>query len=493
MGLGNSFGTLDDTGGPLSRSDRSRVDAAALRGVELFADLADDELAWIAERAQRIELAPGQRMFEPGDSAEWMFIALEGVLQARREHLGPTAPAFVLRAGDIGGTIPFSRMTQFNATGRAVTRAVVARFPKSLFGDLLRRIPRLESRMVQHLVDRVRDATRREAQLEKLAALGKLSAGMAHELNNPTAAVLRVVGEANRRLDERGRLTATLVSSGVTSVAVERLDAMRRAAQTRRKEALDDALARSDREDTLARWLGAKGMAESWSRAATFVEAGLDERLLSDALSDVPPAGHLAALEWLEIGLSTQTIFASVDHAAKRIAELVDLMRTYTHRDRGRGIEDVDIREGIDSTLTLFAGPAREKGVMLERDLARELPRIRGYPAELNQVWSNLVDNAIDAAPQTGGRVLVSASATDHSLVAEIRDNGGGIPSSIRDRIFEPFFTTKEVGHGTGLGLDTARRIVADLHGGELSFTSEPGDTRFVVTLPLATVSNFGA
>jgi signal transduction histidine kinase len=182
-----------------------------------------------------------------------------------------------------------------------------------------------------------------------------------------------------------------------------------------------------------------------------------------------------------------------VDHAAKRIAELVDLMRTYTHRDRGRGIEDVDIREGIDSTLTLFAGPAREKGVTLERALARDLPRIRGYPAELNQVWSNLVDNAIDAAPRTGGRVLVSAAATDHSLVAEVRDNGGGIPSSIRDRIFEPFFTTKEVGHGTGLGLDTARRIVADLHGGELSFTSEPGDTRFVVTLPLATVSNFGA
>ena len=496
MGLGKLSDAIDNTGrlpGNAS-ADRPVVTADALRAVELFADLADHELAWIADHAERVELEPGQLLFSPGDPAEWMFIALDGVLQARREQLGPNAPSLVLRAGDIGGTIPFSRMTTFNATGRAVTRAVVARFPKALFPDLLREVPTLQQRLVAHLIDRVRDATRREAQFEKLAALGKLSAGMAHELNNPTAAVLRVVGEANRRLDDRGRLTAVLVGAGVTPEAVQRLDAMRRSAVNQpADDRADDPLARSEREDALARWLGELGMSESWNCAATFVEAGIDERQLADALSIVPDAARIAALEWLEIGLATQALFVSADHAAQRIARLVDAMRTYTHRDRGRGIEDVDLREGIESTLALLAGPAREKGVTLERELARDLPRIRGYPAELNQVWSNLVENAIDAVPARGGRVVVSASATDDAVVVDVRDNGPGIPPNIHDRLFEPFFTTKEVGSGTGLGLDIARRIVADLHGGELAFTSVPGETRFVVKLPLATVSNFGA
>ena len=499
MGMGRASDAVGDTGHQLHLGrpvDQHAVSAAALRGVAMFNDLADEELAWIAAHSERIDLTPGELVFRPGDAAEWMFICLEGIVQARREQLGPNAPALVLRAGEIGGTIPFSRMKSFNATGRAVTRAVVARFPKTLFPELLRQVPALQERIVVHLIDRVRDATRREAQFEKVVALGKLSAGMAHELNNPTSAVLRIVGEAAHRLDDRGRLTATLVASGVTPEAVLRLDALRRDAPARIGRAelpASDPIARSDREDEMARWLGDAGLSDSWVRAATFVEAGIDQSALASVLAEVPAAARSAALEWLEIGLSTQSLFDSAERAAQRIAFLVDAMRTYTHRDRGRGIEEVDIREGMESTLALFAGPARDRGVSLERSFGRDIPKIRGYPAELNQVWSNLLENALDAAPDQEGRVIVTAAATDHALLAEVRDNGPGIPADLRDRVFEPFFTTKEVGKGTGLGLDIARRIVVDLHGGDLSFTSAPGDTRFVVKLPLATVSNFGA
>src|SRR5919199_659072 len=238
------------------RSATELVPPAALRVVPMFADLSDDDLAWIAAEAELVELEPREVLFTPGEPAEWMFIGLEGVVQARREQLGPSAPALVLRAGDVGGTVPFSRMTEWAATGRAVTRARVARFPKTRFPELLRRVPALTSRFVTLLIDRVRDATRREAQFEKLTALGKLSAGLAHQLNNPTSAMMNALPDARRRPVPR--------------------DAA-------------DALARSDREDALARWLAQQGVPDPWVASATFADAGLDDvAALEGALAGVP-------------------------------------------------------------------------------------------------------------------------------------------------------------------------------------------------------------
>jgi signal transduction histidine kinase len=475
------------------------VDAAALRAVPMFADLSDDDLAWIAAESELVELEPGEVFFTPGEPAAWMFVALEGVLQARREQLGPNAPVFVLRAGDVGGTIPFSRMAAWASTGRAVTRARVARFPKARFPELLRRVPALTARFVEHLVDRVRDATRRDAQFEKLTALGKLSAALAHELNNPTSAVVNALADARRRLDERGRLTAALMDAGVTADTVLRLDALRSAAVPRgaARDAAD-ALARSDREDALARWLADQGVPDAWVASATFADAGLDDvAALDGALADVPAgSGRVASLRWLETGLASQALFASAERTAGRIAQLVDAMRRYTNRDRARGMADVDVREGLESTLALFEARCREQGVAVERRYDASLPRIRAYPGDLNQVWGILVENALDAAGgRRGGHVTLATYVDEGAVVAEVGDDGPGIPPELEGRVFEPFFTTKDVGRGTGLSLDIARRIVVDLHGGQLTFASRPGggDTRFVVRLALATVSTFGA
>lgn len=473
------------------------VQTAALRAVAIFADLADADLAWIAAHSELVELAPGEVLFTPGAPADSMLIGIEGVLQARREQLGPNSPAFILRAAEIGGTVPFSRMREWAATGRAVTRARVAIFPKRLFDELLQRIPVLTSRFIALLLDRVRDSTRREAQFEKLTALGKLSAGLAHELNNPTAAVLNSLREAKRRFDERGRMTAALVGAGISPEAVLRLDALRSSASpvTASREAREaaDVLARSDREDALARWFAEQGVPDPWVASSTFSDAGLDDiAALEEALAGVPANARRVALRWLEAGIATQGLFAATEQTATRITRLIDAMRRYTNRDRARDMADVDIRDGLETTLALFDAKFREKHVAVERRYAQALPRIRAYPGDLNQVWGWLIENALEAAPRDTGRVTVTTFAENGAVAAEIRDNGKGIAPELQARVFEPFFTTKDVGEGTGLSLDNARRIVADLHGGQLLFTSQPGDTRFIVELPLATVSTFG-
>ncbi len=478
-----------------------KVGAQALRGIHMFADLADADLAWIAAHTDRLELEAGDIFMQPGRPAEWMFLAIDGVLQGRREQLGPNSPAFIIRAGEVNGAVPFSRMTVFSGTGRAVTRSTVGLFPRSLFPELLQRVPVLVQRFVVLLLDRVRDSTRRDAQFEKLSALGKLSAGLAHELNNPAAAVMRATSDANLRIDERGDITAALIEGGVTADSVRRIDSLRRAALMRLRAAsaagkpvqsvASATLDRSDREDALAVWLrDVIGSPDPWASAPIFVDAEIDRDAIETALSGVPDAARGVAVRWLETGLAAQTFFHEADAAMHRITQLLDALRTYTNRDRMREMVDVDIREGIESTIALFDGRARSKGVTIERVLD-PVPRIRAYPGDLNQVWANLLDNAIDAVP-AGGVITIRTSVQDGQVTAEFRDNGPGIPPELCERVFEPFFTTKDVGAGVGLGLDVARRVVVDMHSGQLTLSSCPGDTRFCVRLPLTTIGTFG-
>jgi len=468
------------------------VDPQSLRRVEMFADLRDDELSWIAEHSERVDLAPGQLLITPGEPAQWMFIALEGTVEVRREQLGANAPAYVFHAGDIAGVIPYSRMKSWVGSGRAATPAVIARFPRALFAELLQRVPTLAQRFVSLLADRVRDATRREAQIERLLALGKLSAGIAHELNNPVAAILGSFAEASRRLRHRGDLVVELVRCGASPESLERLEALR--TQATAAQGPHDPVSRSDSLDAVDAWLRHEGLAEPWSYAATFVDAGFDVAALSAAVAELPHEARPAALRWLESGLALESLFTTSERAGTRISEIVAAVKGYTNRDRGRDVSDVDLREGLEATIALFASRFRERGVRLVRELDRPLPRLRAYPGDLNQAWSHLIDNALDAVTPLGsaGAVTVAAWRDDGSIYVEVRDNGPGIPEELQERVFEPFFTTKPPGHGTGLGLDIARRIIADLHGGDLTVESVPGATRFVVRLPLTTVATLG-
>ncbi|HKG91418.1 MAG TPA: ATP-binding protein [Gemmatimonadaceae bacterium] len=465
----------------MSPTSSASVTADDLRRIQIFADLGDDDLAWMAERCDQVVLEPGDVLFEAGTPADWMLMTVEGMLEARRSSAD--ANPFVLHAGEVSGMVPFSRMTAYPSVARAVTRARVARLHKREFGEMLRRIPALEPRLVALLTDRVRDSTRRDEQYEKLTALGKLSAGLAHELNNPASAARRSAAELHGRLDALARHGMALAAEGPdAAVTIRALDALRRRVlETAPPDhAALDALERSDREDVLARWLERAGLEEPWVAAGTFVAAGLT----CDDLEAAGAGGCPAALGWLEAAIAADALARTVEASTQRIADLVGAVKAYTHMDQGRDRRPVDVHAGLESTIAIFAHKVREKKVALERDFARGLPPVSAYPGELNQVWTNLLDNALDAAPP-GGHVVVRTSRENGTVAVEIRDDGPGIPPAVLSRIWEPFFTTKPVGQGTGLGLDIARRIIVQQHGGAIDVESRPGETRFIVRLPL--------
>jgi signal transduction histidine kinase len=453
-----------------------------LRRIEVFSDLSEEKLAWIAAQSRFLELKPGERLFEEGDPADTMMGVIEGEMNARREKGPPDGHLFVTRAGQVGAMLPFSRMQTFPVTGRAVVRTRLALFPASLFPELFRRIPELEPRFVAALADRVRRTTRDESHREALVALGKLAAGLAHELNNPAAAVARAAAEMRGRLDELRQRTLGLGKHGLDSAALGPLAELvhRRA----RAQPLD-TLARAELEEELGDWLQEHGIERAWAIAESFVDAGITTAELADAVQALPVSAVADVLGWAEAGLAADLLVADIGHAVARITTLVGAVKSYSHMDQAPDRVATDIGAGLQTTLSVLGHKLRAKGVEVVRDFASDLPVVPAYSGELNQVWTNLIDNAIDAVPP-GGRITLRTARETERILVEVADNGAGIPAEIQTRVWEPFFTTKDVGQGSGLGLDIVHRIVVHRHGGEVRVDSVPGHTRFRVWIPLA-------
>ena len=454
-----------------------------LRRVTLLADLPEEDLAWIAERSEVRSLANGEAFVHAGDPAEHLHLLFSGQIEYTGE-VGGQPIHWVVTGGEVSGLLPHSRMTHFPSTGRAVGLTRLATFPGALFGELRERIPALEPRFMAVLADRIRVAAQADEQRERLSALGKLSAGLAHELNNPAAAVRSAAGALEGRLGTLPDLLRAWLEAAPDPRALEALEEAARAAARRMDERLTP-LRRSELEDEVADWLGDEGVGNAEERAGTLVEAGVRLADLT-RLQAACPQGCAPGVAYLEFRLASLALLRDVQHAAGRISDLVSSVKTYSHMDRGGGDRTcADVRRGLDSTVTMLAYKLRSKRLGMTREYAPDLPPVLADEGALNQVWTNLIVNAVDALPE-GGQITLRAERRGEQVAVSVNDDGPGIPPEIQGRVFEPFFTTKPVGEGSGLGLDLVGRIVMRQHGGTVRLSSEPGRTEFLVLLPAA-------
>ena len=481
---------------PASNSD-SLCSADELRGLFLFEKLTDDQLGWLCREGRVLVVEPGP-VYTEGDPAVAFYVLLSGevVLSRRlgeddiettRSSLpGAYAGAFFAYFGD---RVPQVYNNSMRATERS--RFFVLDAPK--FAQLMTDWFPMAVHLLEGLFYGTRSAQEAIGQRERLLALGALSAGLTHELNNPAAAAVRATAGLRDHVIALRRKLPAIASGRHNGAVLELLVKMTddAAARVLTAPALSP-LETSDLEDAVTDWLDDHDVANSWQLAPAFVQAGIGPEKLekiagavTEASADGAAAGDrdlASALRWLADTIETEQLLKEITDSVARISSLVGAARQYSQLDRAP-YQVVDIHELLDSTLAMLGGKIGD-GVTIVRDYARDLPRIPAFPSELNQVWTNLIDNAVSAMDGEGTLTIRTALDRDRLLV-EFGDTGPGVPPEMQDRIFEPFFTTKPVGQGTGLGLDISYRIVAQRHHGDLRVESVPGDTRFRVWLPL--------
>jgi signal transduction histidine kinase len=466
---------------------------AQVKSLFLFEALTDDQLAWLARQGAVRSYPAGATVFAEGDPAESFVVLLSGTLTLSRRVRGDEVELVRTdqRGAYAGATQAYLRDNAdqtYSATTRAISECTFFELPAADFGTMIRDWFPMAIHLLEGLFLGMRNSQALVGERERLSALGSLTAGLMHELNNPAAAAVRATSTLRQRVAG--------MRSKLGKLADGRIDATQMRALTQLQESIIERAAKaprltaiqtSDREDELGDWLDERGVTNAWDLAPVLAQSGLDLECLADVEASVAPELLEQSLHWLGYALETEQLMTDIEDATARISSLVAAAKQYSQLDRASH-QWIDVRDGLNSTLVMLThkiGP----DVTVVKDYDPELPRIPAHAAELNQVWTNLIDNAVQAmgAGRGGSGTLTVRTARDGDRVlVEVCDTGPGVPEEIQHRVFEPFFTTKPVGEGTGLGLDISYRIVVNRHGGQLALRSRPGETRFQVWLPLA-------
>jgi signal transduction histidine kinase len=461
-------------------SDKTLV--GQLQEIPTFNGLPEDQLQWFAKHTRIVVLQEGDNLFKKGEPADHMWVILEGKIQVLMEQNGQWLPAFTVNKGDITGLLPYSQLKIAAATGIAISQATILGFHRDDFPDLERISPELTRRLVVVMTSRIREFTKSQEQRAKLLSLSKLSAGLAHELNNPASAIARTTGELGKCMAKLPALVQQLTNHQLTDAEFTEVTEL---IQTKARQPLPvlSSYQKSEKEEELINWMDGKEIEESWCLAETFVRSGIDIADLETIAAQTPAKALSDVLAWLETTLNMGSLVKEIQEASTRISGIVNSVKVYTHMDQASDRQWVNLHTGLDTTLGMLSYKLTSKQIQVQKRYAEELPQARGIITELNQLWTNLIDNAIDAM-DTGGLLEISTHKEGSFAQVQITDNGTGIPPEIISKIFDPFFTTKEIGKGTGLGLDIVNRIVQN-HSGTIQVESIPGRTQFTINFPL--------
>jgi signal transduction histidine kinase len=454
-----------------------------VRGFPLFEGLTDEQLEALIAAGEPAPIVPGEELFHEGDLAASWWVLVEGAVDLTR-HSGREQT--VVGRMDVpgrwaGGFLAWDEHGTYLATGRGAEPGRMLRVPAAALRSQMQAWFPLAVHLISGLFNTARSIESTARQRDSLVSLGTLAAGLAHELNNPVAAAGRAVDALDATGGALLDALADLAVNELTASQYTALDALRRSVTP--APAPGDPLEAADREEEAAAWLQRRDVPDPWRLAGELTSAGIELQWCERAAELVPPATLAPALAWLTSAITAQRLLGEVREATGRISELVSAVRSYTQMDRAT-LQPVDVREGLESTLTMLGHKLRQSSVTAVREYDEALPRVEGYAGELNQVWTNLVDNAIDAMPE-GGTLTIVACVRDGTVQVEVRDTGHGMPPEVAARAYDTFFTTKEVGRGTGLGLDIARRVVVDRHRGEIDIDSSDAGTTLRVRLPL--------
>jgi signal transduction histidine kinase len=452
-----------------------------LRRVPLFAGLTEEQHQYV-QQGNEIRSRPGEYVKRAGDPPDGFYIVIEGQIEWTSRVAQQDVYVMTLSDGEFWGHELLLTDKPYPVSGRALNEARLYKLETDAFWRMLSGCPSILRRLVALLVERWGSLGTVEQQHARLASLGKLAAGLAHELNNPAAASRRMIGGLRLSLVGTQALESKLGESGLISsryLAEIGTEVRERARTT---PALD-ALQQNDREEEVALWLEERGFEDAWQVAPALAAAGLDASWLDSLEARTPDGALWELLLWIEESLTTRELLDQLEIGIERISNLVEAVKQYSYMDQAP-LQEIDVHDGLEDTLTVLSHKLKSAEIALIREYDESLPQVSAYGSELNQVWTNLIDNAIDAVDGSG-RIWIRTSQEPGRLLVEIADDGPGVPEEVQPHVFEPFFTTKDVGEGTGLGLDIARRIVAGNHKGDIRVLSRPGETRFQVRLPM--------